>query len=46
MWPVSILDKNPLVNKVGFIHKWYLWIFIELSTSYPTIPLPKRYCFC
>jgi hypothetical protein len=30
---VSILDKNRLVNKVGFIHKRYLWIFIGLSTG-------------
>ena len=46
MWLVSILDKNLLVNKVGFIHKPYLWIFIELSTPSLRTPLPKRFRFC
>jgi nitronate monooxygenase len=30
---VSNLDKNQGVNKMTFIHKWYLWIFIDLSTG-------------
>jgi nitronate monooxygenase len=30
---VSNLDKNRSVNKMAFIHKWYLWIFIDLSTG-------------
>jgi nitronate monooxygenase len=29
----SNLDKNRRVNKMAFIHKWYLWIFIDLSTG-------------
>jgi hypothetical protein len=43
---VSILDKNRAVNNVGFIHKPYLWIFIELSTASLVFPLPKRYRIC
>ena len=30
---VAILDKNRGVNKMAFIHKPYLWIFIDLSTG-------------
>jgi nitronate monooxygenase len=30
---VSNLDKNRGVDKMGFIHKPYLWIFIDLSTG-------------
>jgi nitronate monooxygenase len=30
---VAILDKFQGVNKIGFIHKPYLWIFIDLSTG-------------
>lgn len=29
----SNLDKNWIVDKIGFIHNRYLWIFIVLSTG-------------